>query len=137
MNTLDKWSGKIKGFFYLFRPADVIIILLAILAVSSSFRIWQQAGRGQRVQIYQEGKLYQEIDLSVHKTIRVKGPLGITAIEIQSGRTRIVADPSPRQYCVQKGWLQKVGQMAICLPNHTSIVIVGRDQEVGYDSLTY
>lgn len=126
-----------KSYFYLFRPLDVFVLLLALVAVCLSFQVWRQAGSAQRVQIYQEGKFYQEVDLSVQKIIDVKGPLGMTHIEIQPGRARIMADPSPRQYCVKNGWLHKVGQVAICLPNHTSIVIIGQDQEIGYDSLSY
>jgi hypothetical protein len=118
------------------RPLDYIVILLGLSAIYWSIPV-RELSRASRVQIYQEGKLYQEIDLFLEKNVNVVGPLGITHIQIAQGKARIISDPSPRQYCVQKGWLDQVGQMAICLPNHTSLVIVGRDRNVGYDSLNY
>jgi hypothetical protein len=137
VNILVNAQYVVKHYLYLFRPLDLFVLLLALMAVLLSFRLWGQTGKALRVQVYQEGQLYQEVDLSVRKIIDVKGPLGMTRVEIQQGQVRIMADPSPRQYCVKEGWLHKVGQVAICLPNHTSIVIVGQNQQLGYDSLSY
>lgn len=130
-------NSQQTNYLHLFRPLDYVVLVLALCAALFSFTVWHQQGKAERVQIYREGTLYQEIDLSLQKKIHVEGPLGDTIIEIDHGKARIAADPSPRQYCVRDGWLQKAGQVAICLPNHTSIVIVGQNQEPAYDSLTY
>jgi hypothetical protein len=136
VNTLGKIYDRVKQALHLFRPLDFLILCLALTLVILSFCLWER-GQAARVRIYQEGQLYQEVDLSVRKIIDVSGPLGVTRVEIQAGQARILADPSPRQYCVKEGWLNKVGQVAICLPNHTSIVIVGQNQQIEYDSLSY
>ena len=136
MNLFSKlrWISAITT---LFRPLDWLILWLALFITLGSFCLWTVPQQRLRVQIYQEGELYREVDLAATKMIAVKGPLGITEVQVQQGKVRIAKDPSPRQYCVQKGWLDKAGQIAICLPNHISIFIVGRDQALSYDSLHY
>lgn len=136
MNILSKFH-RIISLGQLFQPLDWVVFVLAVLMVVGSVALWVETTPGLHVQIYQEGQLYQEVDLAVEKMIALKGPLGVTQIEIKRGKARIAGDPSPRQYCVQKGWLQNAGQLAICLPNHTSIMIVGRDHKPLYDSLHY
>jgi hypothetical protein len=121
----------------LLQPLDYVVVIIAVIVVGSSYLIWRQALPAQRVRIDQAGKLYQEVDLSVKKIINVQGPLGPTQVQIDAGRARILSDPSPRQYCVHSGWLDKTGQIAICLPNRTSITIVQQTQATPYDSLHY
>ncbi|WP_157669533.1 NusG domain II-containing protein [Chitinibacter sp. GC72] len=120
----------------LLKWGDVLcLLLLAALWGVLTYWSWAQP-RATRVRIYQDGQVYAELDLMAAKTLHVTGPLGETVVEVASGKARIAADPSPRQYCVQAGWLQQAGQSAICLPNRTSIELVGH-QPRAYDSLSY
>jgi hypothetical protein len=120
----------------LLKWGDVLcLLLLAALWGVLTYWSWAQP-RATRVRIYQDGQVYAELDLMAAKTLRVAGPLGETVVEVTAGKARIAADPSPRQYCVQAGWLQQAGQSAICLPNRTSIELVGH-QPRAYDSLSY
>lgn len=96
---------------------------------------WQQQAAA-RVRIFQDGQLFAELDLALERTLQIPGPLGATEVEITHGRARIAKDPSPRQYCVREGWLTEVGQVAICLPNRTSIELAGHAPR-HYDSLSY
>ena len=121
---------------HLLRPGDVLIAGVAVLlVVALACFAWAHDG-ATHVRIYQSGKLFAELDLAARRTLAVPGPLGITTVEVAQGRARIVADPSPRQYCVRAGWLTLSGQVAICLPNHTSIELTGNTPRA-YDSLSY
>ncbi|WP_348944642.1 NusG domain II-containing protein [Chitinibacter sp. FCG-7] len=120
----------------LLKWGDVLcLLLLAALWGVLTYWSWAQP-RATRVRIYQDGQVYAELDLMAAKTLHVAGPLGETVVEVAAGKARIAADPSPRQYCVRAGWLQQAGQSAICLPNRTSIELVGH-QPRAYDSLSY
>jgi hypothetical protein len=120
----------------LLRPGDWLILLGGIVLVVWLAQIsWQQQAAA-RVRIYQDGRLFAELDLAQVRTLQVPGPLGATTVEIAQGRARIARDPSPRQYCVREGWLSDAGQLAICLPNRTSIELVGHGPRE-YDSLNY
>ncbi|GHD61614.1 NusG domain II-containing protein [Jeongeupia chitinilytica] len=106
-----------------------------LLVVASALWGWQ-GGSATRVRVYQGGKVYADVDLAATRTLRVPGPLGDTVIEVAAGKARIAADPSPRQYCVREGWLMRAGEAAICLPNRTSIELLGEGGR-GFDSLSY
>lgn len=85
-----------------------------------------------RVLIKQAGRTFAEASLRLNRIIAVPGPLGTTEVEIRDGRVRVKADPSPRQLCVNQGWL-KAGEAAICLPNRVSVEL----GKAAYDSLNY
>ncbi|BCL77225.1 hypothetical protein JHS3_29610 [Jeongeupia sp. HS-3] len=106
-----------------------------LLIIASAIWGWQ-GGRAAQVRVYQGGKLFAQVDLAATRTLVVPGPLGDTVIEIAAGKARIAADPSPRQYCVREGWLTQAGEAAICLPNRTSVELVGNGGR-GFDSLSY
>lgn len=136
-STRPEWSRPpAGGWLTLLRPGDWLTLLtLLLLIILLTQYSWHQEGAA-RVRVYQDGKLVGEYDLAVARRIETPGPLGITVIEIAGGRVRIAKDPSPRQYCVKAGWLTSAGQVAICLPNRTSVELVGH-QPPPYDSLSF
>ena len=126
----------VAAWLALLKVGDYLIALaMLLLSVWLAQMSWQHEGAA-RVRVYQNGRLQGEYDLSVPRKISAQGPLGDTLIEIADGRVRIAKDPSPRQYCVKSGWLSSAGQVAICLPNRTSIELIGRTPPA-YDSLSF
>lgn len=119
----------------LLRPGDWLVICLATGLVGLSFPLLWQGGFAEKAIVRQAGQVFAEVDLRQPRRIEVPGPLGTTLIAVEPGRARVMADPSPRQYCVRQGWLIRPGDMAICAPNQVSLQIAGRTRR--YDSLTY
>ncbi|MDK2123186.1 NusG domain II-containing protein [Parachitinimonas caeni] len=120
----------------LLRPGDYVLLLFATVAVAASYPLaWRSQQNAQRVRIFANGTLFAERDLSGPARLAVPGPLGDTIVEIADGRVRIAADPGPRQYCVNAGWLEHAGQLAVCLPNRTAIELPTAVPR--YDSLSY
>lgn len=118
-----------------FRPGDWLTLLLGVtLTLWLSSNLWSQA-RPQTVLIRSGGQLVAEERLDQARHIRVLGPLGESVVEIQQGRVRVVADPSPRQLCVRQGWLLHAGDAALCLPNQLSVELAGVTRR--FDSLSY
>ncbi|HJU49287.1 MAG TPA: NusG domain II-containing protein [Pseudogulbenkiania sp.] len=119
----------------LIRPGDWLVLLGGV--VLTGWLAWQLWGQGQArsVTIRAGGQRVASLSLLHNRLVPVPGPLGVTLVEIAGGRARIKQDPSPRQYCVHQGWLSRSGQVAICLPNATSIELTGPDQP--YDSLNF
>nr|WP_221320247.1 NusG domain II-containing protein [Chitinivorax tropicus] len=119
----------------LIKPGDWLVGCLAVLfCVSVARWSWWQ-GTATAVVVRARGETVARLALDQPHTLSVQGPLGQTVIEIAPGRARISQDPSPRQYCVLRGWLTRVGEMALCLPNQTSIELTGLAHR--YDSLNY
>lgn len=124
-----------KDWLALLRPGDWLLIVAAGAGVGISFPLLWQGGLAERAIIRQAGQIFAEVDLGKAQHIDVPGPLGITQIAVETGRARIAADPSPRQYCVRQGWLMRPGDIAICAPNQVSLQVIGRTRR--YDSLSY
>ena len=116
-------------------PGDWLVIITAAGIVGLSFPLLWQGGFAERAIIRQAGQVFADVDLRHPRQIEVPGPLGTTLIAVETGRARVVADPSPRQYCVRQGWLLRPGDIAICAPNQVSLQIAGRTRR--YDSLSY
>lgn len=123
------------SFLHHVRIGDLLLVALAAGGVAWSFAAFWGNGGGQTVLIRADGRLVDRVSLRLNRSVAVPGPLGQTTVEIRDGRVRIAADPSPRQYCVRQGWLDRPGQVALCLPNRTSVEIA-RDRS-DYDSLGY
>ena len=124
-----------KSWLALIRPGDWLVLLGSAVLVGFSIPVFWQGGMADRAIIRQEGKVFAEVDLKARKQFAVGGPLGTTLIAVEPGRARVMADPSPRQYCVKQGWLMRPGEIAICAPNRVSVQITGRTKV--YDSISY
>jgi len=112
-------------FLALVRPGDWLTLLLgALLTAWLAANLWPGA-QAQKVVIRSGGQLFAEASLDTPQRIRVPGPLGESIVEIQAGRARVAADPSPRQLCVKHGWLERAGDIALCLPNQLSVELTG------------
>ena len=119
----------------LLRPGDWLVMALGAALVAASLPLLWQGGFAERAIVRQDGQVFAEVDLRNRRQLEVPGPLGTTLIAVEPGRTRVVADPGPRQYCVRQGWLAHPGEIAICAPNRVSVQIAGRTRT--YDSLSY
>lgn len=113
---------------------DWLVLALSIVLL---FCLWAQftpGGQAQKCQIRQAGRLLGTYDLQQERHISVSGRIGNSLIHIHQGRVRFEHAPCHNQYCVQQGWLNRAGQVALCLPNEVSIHLLG---ERGFDSLSY
>lgn len=117
------------------RAGDIGVLAAGAVAVFA-LTLWAWSGdRGDTAVIRAGGHVVQTVALTHPQSFTVDGPLGTTQIEIEPGRARVAADPSPRQLCVKQGWLTLSGQAALCLPNQVSLEIRGRTP--AYDTLGY
>jgi hypothetical protein len=119
----------------LMRPGDWVCLFGGCCFVGVSLAWLSHSGQADKAIIRAGGALFAEVPLTREARIVVPGPLGETVIEITQGRARVLSDPSPRQYCVQQGWLVRAGAIALCAPNQVSLALSGRHP--GYDSLGY
>lgn len=116
--------------------AGDIGVLLAGGGLVAALTVFAWGGdRGDTAVIRAAGQIVKTTALTHAQSFSVNGPLGTTKIEVEPGRARVVADPSPRQLCVKQGWLTISGQAALCLPNQVSLEIRGRTS--AYDTLGY
>jgi hypothetical protein len=128
-------SGRPRQWFALLRPGDYIVVMLAVLATAYAGQALWGSDLPTVAVVRASGKEVARLSLDHASLFDVKGPLGMTHIEIQPGRARVASDPGPRQYCVKQGWLSRSGAAAICAPNEVTLQLEGRRPT--YDSMAY
>ena len=120
-----------------FRPPASRFLTASIPAnnfgVNATFEIGALSLQG--IAATQKGSVVAELSLQRNRSLSVSGPLGDTIVEVKNQQVRIARDPSPRQICVRHGWLSKIGEIALCLPNQVSVEIGNARGHV--DSLNY
>lgn len=117
------------------RPGDLLALLLAVAATAALVPLALSVGAPEKALVKLDGRVVAEWPLNQARFFEVTGPIGITRIEIQPGRARVASDPGLHQYCVRQGWLTRPNAVAICAPNHVSLMLTGRS--ASYDSLNY
>jgi hypothetical protein len=118
-----------------FRSGDWLTLLLGALFTTWLAATMWHGGAPSKAVIRAGGQLFAEARLDTQRRIIVPGPLGNSIVEIEPGRARVAADPSPRQLCVKQGWLSHAGDAALCLPNQLSVELAGTQRR--FDSLNY
>jgi hypothetical protein len=112
----------------------LVIVVSAITVIFLSKTLWSNAPASQ-LMIRQADKIIGTYDLNQTRDLHLHGPLGESHISIVQGQVRFKQSPCTNQYCVHQGWLNRAGQVAICLPNQISLQLIGEDKP--YDSLNY
>lgn len=128
----DLRAGKrAEGRLYLRRwwaPGDVVITLG--VAVLSVFLILQgiagAGGSGLEARVSANGKEVARISLREgDRSLTVNGFQGESRLEVKDGRVRMLDSACPDKLCVRTGWIARLGESIVCLPNRVVIEIVG------------
>ena len=98
------------------------LIFLCILIISVYLISKIRIKNGNKFIVNADGNEY-EYSLLENRTYEVSGRLGITKIEVNDGRVRIVDSPCKNKTCIHQGW----GKHIICLPNDVIITVVSGD----------
>ncbi len=125
--------AKISKFRLTF--GDFLVFILALVSLSLAFVLAYRAVRGA---LGTSGMRFVEIITPFSRSriplregksriLKVRGKLGYTIIEINGTKVRFVDSPCPRKLCVKKGWVKKVGESVVCMPNEVSAIIVSFD----------
>jgi len=113
----------------------LIMGIAGVLLISLYLGLWTAAVRSAEAMIRVDGKNWARLDLYQNQDFHVPGPLGESHIQVRDGRVRFVSSPCPNQLCVHTGWLQKSGEVAICMPNRVSVKVLASDPR--YDSMLF
>ncbi|KAF1085542.1 hypothetical protein SPSYN_01685 [Sporotomaculum syntrophicum] len=118
------------------RVNKLIYAILAILIIGSfiGVAVYEQMLKGQApvAVIYKDKQIFQRVYLtkSINKQINVRDSDGhYNLVEIKDGQVRVKEADCPNKLCIKAGWLNKPGQMAVCIPNRVSVVIEGAAEE--------
>ena len=110
--------------------ADVLLIA-ALLILSGAFflvRYLRSAG-GDVAAVYVDGRCTAVYPLSRDVTVDLdNGEGGVNVLVIADGAATVTDASCPDKICMYMGPIRDAGEMIVCLPNRTMIVIEGRGE---------
>ena len=111
----------------------MIWIIIIVLALGGMFYYYNLASGGEPfVSISVNSEEYETIPLTeANNNFRreIKGANGLTVIEILDQRVRVISSACPDKLCVHSGWIDKPGQILVCLPNKVVVRIISDEQQ--------
>ena len=127
--------NKIFLFIKAIKLGDILLILLLIgLIIFIINKSWNTP-IGQYLKIEKNTEPPKIISLNQIKKEKITGLLGDSEIRIMDGKARFSKAPCTKKYCIHQGWVNKVNQTIVCLPNQ--IIISITDGSESYDSVNY
>jgi hypothetical protein len=126
------------------KKGDRILLLVIAIAVMVGYgalyyrdNISDAKAAGVIIKIGNE--IYKEIPASRMQkddifTVEIVGG-GYNTIEVSAGRIRVKDADCTDKICVNTGWIDKPGEIIVCLPHKLTVQIMG--QPAGVDSVAY
>jgi len=117
----------------------LILVLFAVAVLGLYYTAITRAelGGDSYGVIMVNGEEYRRIELkeSVPSEFTITTPWGYNTVEVGNNRIRIKAASCPDQICVKEGWIERVNEMTVCMPNRVYIKVVGQETEI--DDIAY
>lgn len=126
----------------MFKKLDLlIVIVIAVFGLSllivNFLNIFYLNYQGNKVlTIYKDGKLEKTFSFSeeFNKTYTINTQYGYNILEIKNGEAYIKDSDCTSKLCVEKGKINSIGDLIICLPHKLVIQIEGENQ---IDAVSY
>lgn len=100
-------------------------VLLGVVALCL---VWwglsRPAGQGATAEVWYDGTLAMTLSLSEDGRYTLAEDPTV-CFQVEDGKVRFVDATCPDKVCEETGWLEKAGEMAVCLPRKTRLVVGG------------
>ena len=112
----------------------ILVVALLILNGWLFANLGTGFSKGDWVVVTVNQKETIRLPLNQDQITHVKGPLGLTEIEVKKGRARIVSSPCKNKVCIKSGYIRYADRLAACIPNRVVVRIVGKSHR-GVDAV--
>ena len=119
------------------RRWDIVIILIGCLSAAVFFAARAQKPSGSTAVIYQNGEAVLTVELNSVSEAFVYSPVDGVELCIEKDGVTFISSDCPSQTCVKTGKCVRAGDMAVCIPHKTAVVIQGEKKTSSPDVLTY
>jgi hypothetical protein len=102
------------------------LLTLALLGLSvwSFFPLSRAvAGNARLAQVYHEGRLIRQLDLTDNRRVDVAD--GKMTLEVSGGRIRVLKSDCAGGVCMRTGWISHPPQTIVCAPHRMAVAISG------------
>lgn len=112
---------------------DRILIAVVALVIGGLYCVEYNEEKGSRVKIQSDGDA-QIYDMAEHAIRSLRGPKGMSEVEVGSSGIRMRTSSCRFQRCVHQGWVRRQGEMIVCIPNRIVVTILGA--RLGVDAVS-
>ena len=105
----------------------VVVIILSLLSLGY-VRRYSFSGMDKYISVQVNGEEVKQIMFDsklVGKTINIESKFGYNILELGDEQVRVIEASCPDEIDVKQGYISKVGETIICLPNRMVIEIKG------------
>jgi hypothetical protein len=117
------------------RPADFLLIIFILTFSIGGFFLRSHPQKGTHYLIEVNGKIAYRLSLTSDTLLTIRGKTGEMLIKTEQNRICMYRSSCPLKICEKTGWIQKPGEVIICIPNKIVIRIEGEYTE-GPDAVT-
>ncbi len=114
----------------MFRRYDILIIIFFLLWALGLFYFNYVKNEGVVLKVYVSNReVFSKAlgELKGGERFEVQGPLGKSVFEYVKGKgVHMISSPCPDKLCIKQGFINKVGESIVCLPNRVVITWEGR-----------
>lgn len=123
-------KGNIQNIWRILTIPDKILIgVLLVLGLSSPLLVSAFKPAGKVVVIEVNNRIIGRFPLDVPRSLKVKGTLGTSIIEIKDSKAYFERSPCQNKVCIKAGKIDQSGHMAVCLPNRILVRIEGSSED--------
>ena len=120
----------------MFKKLDIIIIVVLMVFSFIPEIVFGLVLRKEYNSVYAEitvaGKLYESVNLSANKgkdIIEVENKHGKITIEVKDNNIGIINSTCADKICMQPEYINKPGELLVCLPNKVMVEIKGKIED--------
>ena len=111
-----------------------ILVLIILLAASLAFIVFQSLAKGENLcaVVSIDGKKVAVIPFDADRSRReidLEQNFGVKVVlETEGDKVRFKSSDCPDKICINNGWLSRDMDIAVCMPNKTSVVVMPQSQ---------
>lgn len=113
----------------------IVVNVLALVFINQSLFSYEE----KYISIQVNGEEIKTVifdDNMIGKTIPIETEYGYNLVEIGDGEVRVIEADCPDQLDVKQGYISKVGEVIVCLPNRLVVEIKGIGTETEIDGIS-
>lgn len=119
-----------------------LIVFVIILAIVSTLFIRRQAfsSTGKYISVQVNGKEIKKIIFDskiIGNTIPIQSEYGYNLILIGDEEVRVIEADCPDKIDVKQGYISRIGETIVCLPNKMVVEIKGLDKDTEIDIMNH
>lgn len=107
------------------QKAFLLVLFILILSFSSILLVPDKEGISAQISV--DGQIVMTLDLSEDRIVKLDSFGRNIILEVKDQKIRFLSSDCSNKICVNTGFIGSEGETAVCLPNKTAVIILGKE----------